>query len=67
MPCNNITSAPGCYKHMIAAYAIGYSITKDDIKKFPHMKFTNDETDTGVIVTNAKSSSDARRSSKNIR
>ena len=39
------------YKRMIAAYAIGYSITKDDLKEFPHMKFAEGETDTGVIIS----------------
>ena len=42
---------PDYYKRMIAAYAIGYSITKDDLKEFPHMKFATGETDTGVIIS----------------
>ena len=42
---------PDYYKRMIAAYVIGYSITKDDLKANPHMKFAAGETDTGVIVS----------------
>ena len=36
---------------MVAAYAIGYSITKDDLEANPHMKFATGETDTGVIIS----------------
>ncbi|MBO5493470.1 MAG: DUF3089 domain-containing protein [Pyramidobacter sp.] len=39
------------YSRMIAAYAIGYSVTKDDLAAFPHLKFATGETDTGVIVS----------------
>ena len=42
---------PDYYKRMVAAYAIGYSITKDDLEANPHMKFANGETDTGVIIS----------------
>lgn len=42
---------PDYYKRMIAAYAIGYSITKDDLKAYPHLKFATGETDTGVIIS----------------
>jgi hypothetical protein len=42
---------PDYYKHMVAAYAIGYSITKDDLEANPHMKFATGETDTGVIIS----------------
>ena len=35
----------------VAAYAIGYSVTKDDLAAFPHLKFATGETDTGVIVS----------------
>ena len=34
---------PDYYKRMVAAYAIGYSITKDDLAANPHMKFANVE------------------------
>ena len=52
---------------MVAAYAIGYSITKDDLEANPHMKFATGETEIrdiegdaqvslarGTVVTNAK-------------
>ena len=42
---------PDYYKRMIAAYAIGYSVTKDDLKAYPHLKFAEGETDTGVIIS----------------
>ena len=42
---------PDYYKRMVAAYAIGYSITKDDLKDYPHLKFATGETDTGVIIS----------------
>ena len=42
---------PDYYKRMVAAYAIGYSITKDDLEANPHMKFATGESDTGVIIS----------------
>lgn len=30
---------PDRYERMVAAYVIGYSITKDDLEANPHMKF----------------------------
>ena len=42
---------PDYYKRMVAAYAIGYSVTKDDLDANPHMKFATGETDTGVIIS----------------
>ncbi len=42
---------PDYYKRMVAAYTIGYSITKDDLDANPHMKFATGETDTGVIIS----------------
>ena len=36
---------------MVAAYAIGYSITKEDLETNPHFKFATGETDTGVIIS----------------
>jgi pimeloyl-ACP methyl ester carboxylesterase len=38
-------------KRLIAAYLIGYSVTKDDLKKHPWMKLAQGEIDTGVIIT----------------
>ena len=42
---------PEYYERMVAAYAIGYSVTKDDLNAYPHLKFAAGETDTGVIVS----------------
>ncbi|MBR4196335.1 MAG: DUF3089 domain-containing protein [Synergistaceae bacterium] len=42
---------PEYYSRMIAAYVIGYSVTEDDLKSFPHLKFAEGETDTGVIIS----------------
>ena len=42
---------PEYYKRMVAAYAIGYSITKDDLDANPHIKYATGETDTGVIIS----------------
>jgi len=42
---------PGYYKRMVAAYVIGYSVTKDDLKNYPHLKFATGESDTGVIIS----------------
>ena len=42
---------PDYYQRMVAAYAIGYAITKDDLKANPHLKFASGESDTGVIVS----------------
>lgn len=42
---------PENYKRMVAAYAIGYSITKEDLEANPHLKFATGESDTGVIIS----------------
>ena len=36
---------------MVAAYVIGFSVTKDELEANPHLKFAAGETDTGVIVS----------------
>ena len=41
---------PEYYERMVAAYAIGYSVTKDYLDANPHLKFATGETDTGVII-----------------
>ena len=38
------------YQRMVAAYPIGYSITKDDLEAYPYLKFATGESDTGVII-----------------
>lgn len=42
---------PDYYSRMVAAYAIGYAITKDDLEANLHLKFATGESDTGVIVS----------------
>jgi hypothetical protein len=42
---------PQVYSRMIAAYVIGYSITKDYLAKNPHLKFAEGADDTGVIIS----------------
>ena len=42
---------PEYHARMVAAYAIGYSITKEDLAANPHMRFAAGETDTGVIIS----------------
>ena len=41
---------PEYYARMVAAYAIGYSVTKGYLAANPHLKFATGESDTGVIV-----------------
>ena len=42
---------PEYYKRMVAAYAIGYSVTKEDLEANPHLKYATGESDTGVIIS----------------
>ena len=42
---------PEYYERMIAAYVLGYSITKEDLKECPYLKFAEGAADTGVIVS----------------
>ncbi len=42
---------PEVYEKMIAAYVIGYFVTEDELKEYPHMKFAESADDTGVIVS----------------
>jgi len=39
------------YDRMIAAYVIGYSVTKDYLAQNPHLKFAEGPDDTGVIIS----------------
>ena len=48
---NYFKEHPDYYKRMVAAYVIGFSVTKDDLEKYPHLKFATGESDTGVIVS----------------
>ncbi|MGI5891919.1 MAG: DUF3089 domain-containing protein [Bacillota bacterium] len=42
---------PQIYKRMVAAYAIGYSVTKEYLSENPHLKFAQGREDTGVIIS----------------
>ena len=39
------------YERMVAAYPIGYSVTREYLAANPHLKFATGETDTGVIIS----------------
>ena len=39
------------YQRMVAAYPIGFSITKNDLEEYPYLKFATGESDTGVIIS----------------
>ena len=36
---------------LVACYAIGWRLTEEEIKEYPHLKFAQGEDDTGVIVS----------------
>lgn len=42
---------PRLYDNLVAAYAIGWRVTKDDLDNYPCLKMAQNETDTGVIVS----------------
>ena len=42
---------PEYYKRMVAAYPIGYSVTKDYLAENPYLKFATGESDTGVVIS----------------
>lgn len=42
---------PEYYSRMVAAYVIGYAVTKDELDANPHLKFASGESDTGVIIS----------------
>ena len=48
---NYFKEHPEYYERMIAAYVVGYSVTKDDLEAYPHLKFATGESDTGVIIS----------------
>lgn len=35
---------------LVGCYAIGWSVTEEELKEYPHLKFASGEIDTGVIV-----------------
>ena len=42
---------PEYYERMVAAYLVGFSVTEEDLQKYPHLKFAQGASDTGVIVS----------------
>ena len=42
---------PDYYERMVAAYVLGFSVTKDYLEANPHLKFATGESDTGVIIS----------------
>jgi CubicO group peptidase (beta-lactamase class C family) len=42
---------PEVYERMIAAYVIGYSMTKGDFADNPHLRFAQGPDDTGVVIS----------------
>ena len=48
---NYFKEHPDYYKRMVAAYPIGFSITKDDLAAYPYLKFAEGADDTGVIIS----------------
>jgi len=42
---------PEYYERMVAAYVIGFSVTKEYLEDNPHLKFATGEDDAGVIIS----------------
>lgn len=42
---------PDVYERMVCAYIVGYSVTEKELAAYPHLKFAEGATDTGVIVS----------------
>lgn len=58
---------PDYYKRMVAAYAIGFAVTKDYLAANPHLKFATGESDTGVIVSwNTEGKQNVEENAKNV-
>ena len=64
---NYFKKHPDYYKLMVAAYAIGFSVTKDELAAYPHMKFATGESDAGVIVSyNTEGAKNVEENAKNV-
>lgn len=48
---NYFKEHPDYCERMVAAYIIGFSVTKDELDANPHLKFAEGESDSGVIVS----------------
>jgi hypothetical protein len=42
---------PEYYQRMVAAYVIGFAVTKEELETYPYLKFVTGESDAGVIVS----------------
>lgn len=42
---------PEYYERMVAAYIVGFSVTREDLEAYPHLKFATGESDTGCIIS----------------
>ena len=55
------------YQRMVAAYPIGFAITKDDLEAYPHLKFATGESDTGVIISyNTEGPKNVEENARNV-
>jgi len=55
------------YERMVAAYVIGYSVTRDELEANPHLKFATGESDAGVIVSyNTEGPKSAEANAKSV-
>ena len=64
---NYFKEHPDYYKRMVAAYVIGFSVTKEELATYPQMKFATGESDTGVIVSyNTEGPKNVEVNAKNV-
>ena len=64
---NYFIEHPDYYQLMVAAYAIGFSITKDELEAYPYLKFATGETDAGVIVSyNTEGPKNVEENARNV-
>ncbi len=64
---NYFKDHPEYYGRMVAAYVIGYSVTKDDLASNPHLKFAAGESDTGVIISwNTEGPKNVKENARNV-
>ena len=55
------------YQRMVAAYPIGFSITKKDLEDYPYLKFATGESDTGVIISyNTEGPKNVEENARNV-
>lgn len=64
---NYFKEHPDYYKRMVAAYVIGFSVTKEELATYPQMKFATGESDAGVIVSyNTEGPKNVEVNAKNV-